>query len=132
MPYPYHSIYFDSNICDGRVLDVLPPGADARNLAIFLIHGSGWRGGAWRDFHRIARALNGRGYWCGATDYRLDVTIRDQITDVRHGYMLFVDALRAAGRAPNRMFRGCSSCRASEYDSARRVSRAANIWRRHA
>ncbi|PIY43000.1 MAG: hypothetical protein COZ05_12450 [Armatimonadetes bacterium CG_4_10_14_3_um_filter_59_10] len=104
MPYQFKSIYFDEPIVEGRALDVFQPEEVTRDVAIFFVHGGGWRAGARAHFHRLMRAFNREGFVCGSTDYRLSgVCIREQITDVRHGYDLFVSELRQANR-PAKVF----------------------------
>ncbi|HRU05717.1 MAG TPA: alpha/beta hydrolase, partial [Candidatus Brocadiia bacterium] len=68
-------------------------------VAIFFVHGGGWRAGTRQNMHLLMRGCNGRGFICGATDYRLaGVNIFDQIMDTRHGYRLFLDYLAGRGR----------------------------------
>ena len=98
MTYRFESVYFDNPIVDGRVLDVFMPDTVERGTALFFVHGGGWFGGARANFHSIMRAFNAAGFICGATDYRLGGVIQDQITDVRHGYKLFIEHLRRVGR----------------------------------
>jgi acetyl esterase/lipase len=100
MPYPFTSIYFDDTPIEGRVLDIFHPAKVTRDLALFFVHGGGWRAGSRSQFfHGLMRAFNAEGFLCASTDYRLaGVTILDQITDVRHGYDLFLNHLAAQKR----------------------------------
>ena len=99
MPFAYQSIYLDDPIVDGRALDIFAPEHATRPVAVFLVHGGGWRAGSRAGMHALMRGLNREGFVCAATDYRLaGVTITDQITDVRHGYDLFVRHLGEGGR----------------------------------
>ena len=100
MPYSFQSIYFDCNIVNGRVIDIFMPEKITREKALFFVHGGGWQAGSRTDYHKLMRAFNERGFICAATDYRLNgVTILDQITDVRHGYDLFMSVLAREGKA---------------------------------
>lgn len=95
MGYEYLSIYLDDPIVEGRVLDVFMPSKATQDVALFLVHGGGWRGGSRSAFHTLMRAFNAEGFVCAATDYRLaGVHVCDQLTDVRHAYDAFVSYLR--------------------------------------
>ncbi|HIJ73862.1 MAG TPA: alpha/beta hydrolase fold domain-containing protein [Candidatus Hydrogenedentes bacterium] len=94
MSFEYTSIYLDDPIVEGRALDVFEPGKARRELALFFVHGGGWRGGSRSGSHALMRAFNAEGFVCAATDYRLaGVHILDQLTDVRHGYDAFTGYL---------------------------------------
>jgi acetyl esterase/lipase len=112
MPYAYESIYFDDPIIDGRVLDVMMPAGVTRDVALFFVHGGGWAGGSRTHYHSIVRAYNEHGFICASTDYRLrgaGADIFDQITDVRHGYDLFVTRLEELGRPTRIVTHGSSA-----------------------
>ena len=106
----FQSIYFD-DLTDpetteriesldrnpGRVMDLLFPEKRTSDLAVFFIHGGGWRHGHRSSYHRIMRDLVGRGTACATTDYTLQGTCLEQLRDVRHGYDLFVRLLAERG-----------------------------------
>jgi len=99
MPYEYRSIYLDEPIVEGRAIDVFMPRDVTREVAVFFVHGGGWVGGSRTGAHKLMRGLNAHGYVCGSTDYRLGGTkAADQLTDVRHGYDLFLRTLEELGR----------------------------------
>jgi acetyl esterase/lipase len=101
MAYEYTSIYLDTPIVNGRVLDIMMPDDVTRDVALFMVHGGGWRAGSRLNYHALARAFHAEGFICCATDYRLSgTTILDQIMDVRHAYDLFVTRLKKMGRDP--------------------------------
>ena len=104
MPYSYESIYFDDPIVEGRALDVMLPARMTQNVSIFIVHGGGWRSGTRTGFHKMMRAFNRKGFVTASTDYRLaGVNILDQLTDVRHGYHLFLQYLEKR-RIPPKIF----------------------------
>jgi len=99
MSYSYQSIYFDDPIIQGRCLDIMLPERRTRNVSLFFVHGGGWRSGARATFHKIMRAFNREGFIGASTDYRLaGVTIFEQLTDVRHGYDIFLRYLHGLRR----------------------------------
>lgn len=90
MTYRYTSIAFDDQPAPGRVLDIFQPTGPTRPVAVFMVHGGGWRQGSRSNYHALMNALRDRGYTCCSTDYRLEgVDIQAQIHDVRLGYQLF-------------------------------------------
>lgn len=101
MPFRYTSIAFDDPPQAGRALDIfLPPGRPAP-VAVFMVHGGGWRQGARAAYHPLMSALRGHGHITASTDYRLaGATILDQLHDVRLGYRLFRQELAALGPVP--------------------------------
>jgi len=104
MTYPFTSVYLDDPIVPGRALDVFMPAEPTRDVALFFVHGGGWRGGARDGYHTIMRAFNARGFVCASTDYRLTgTTVFDELADVRHGYDTFLGLLADRGR-PARVF----------------------------
>lgn len=110
MAYEFTSIYLDDPIVAGRVIDVFMPAQVTRDVAIFLVHGGGWRGGSRTGYHTIMRAFHAEGFICASTDYRLSgVTVFDQITDLRHAYDMFVSMLGRQGRAPRILVHGSSA-----------------------
>lgn len=92
------SEYLDRPLVAGRAWDLVLPEGEAGPVAVFFVHGGGWRMGSRDRFHTIMELLSGRGFACGSTDYRLEgVTVTDQLADVRHAYARFVQCLAAAG-----------------------------------
>ena len=96
----FSSYYLDSPIQKGRVFDVFEPEADApkRDIAVFFVHGGGWRAGS-RDVHHIKMdELCRRGYFCATADYRLDApNAFVQLSDLREAYDKFVEILQEKG-----------------------------------
>ncbi len=99
--YKFQSVYFDTPIIKGRVLDIFEPlpGVKRKESALFIVHGGGWRGGSRDKFHEIMEKFVEQGYTVCSTDYRLyakDAFV--QIRDVRDGYMIFAEYLKSQGR----------------------------------
>ena len=98
MRYSFNSYYLDAPLVKGRVFDVFFPEGDTRPLALFFVHGGGWRAGSRQSFHKFMEIFSDMGYAVASTDYRLDA--RDafvQLTDVREAYARFVALLRERG-----------------------------------
>lgn len=95
----------------GRVLDILDAKKDpARKVALFFVHGGGWRNGSRTIFHEIAQAYRELGFDCATTDYRLSgVRIDDQIADIREALSIFQDDLRLRGKSQNVVLIGSSA-----------------------
>ena len=70
MRHVFKSYYLDCPLVKGRIFDVFEPEEITKDVAVFWIHGGGWRGGG-RDFHEIMQELSDRGYIVASTDYRL-------------------------------------------------------------
>ena len=97
MTYRYTSIAFDDQPVPGRAIDIFQPVGEPRPVAIFLVHGGGWRQGSRANYHALMSAFRLHGYICASTDYRLEgVDIQAQIADIRLGYSIFRQEL--AGR----------------------------------
>ena len=112
MPYEFRSCYFDDPIVNGRAMDIMLPASVTQPFALFFVHGGGWTAGSRTNYHSIMRAFNHEGFICASTDYRLsvpDVTILDQLTDVRHGYALFTKYLEDQGRPADVVVHGTSA-----------------------
>lgn len=110
MSYAYEAIYFDDPLVPRRVMDVFRPDRETREVAVYMVHGGGWRGGSREGPHRLLEAFRNEGFVCGSGDYRLaGVHIGEQITDVRHGYDLFLSRLRDEGRPPRVVVFGSSA-----------------------
>lgn len=97
MTYRYTSIAFDDQPVPGRAIDIFQPAGPLRRVALFLVHGGGWRQGSRANYQALMSAFRLQGYICASTDYRLEgVDIQTQIADIRLGYSLFRQEL--AGR----------------------------------
>ncbi len=99
MQYKYESYYLDAPLVKGRVFDVFAPEGEAKDVAIFIVHGGGWRKGRRDAFHEIMEAFCNRGYYVASTDYRLNA--KDafaQISDIRAAYDRFVTYLKERNR----------------------------------
>ena len=93
------SYYLDSPLVKGRVFDVFEPEEITKDVAVFIVHGGGWRGGTRTSFHSIMEALNERGYLVASTDYRLYAKDTfQQLSDVRDAYNRFTELLREKNR----------------------------------
>ncbi len=110
--FTFHSIYFDDQPQAGRVLDLFEADADApaRDIALFFVHGGGWRGGSRTNFHSIMREYARRGFDCASTDYRLQgVYCPDQVADIREGLDLFTEHLVRKNRPQRIVIHGASA-----------------------
>ena len=99
--YKFQSVYFDTPIVKGRVLDIFEPhpGVERKESALFIVHGGGWRGGSREKFHEIMEKFVEQGYTVCSTDYRLYAKDAfEQIRDVRDGYMIFAEYLKSQSR----------------------------------
>jgi len=98
MKIRYQSCYLDSPIKPGRVYDLFVPPKITRDVAVFFVHGGGWRAGTRTCHHNFCELLNNLGYVCATTDYRLHVSAFEQLKDIREAYDDFVSWLKANGR----------------------------------
>lgn len=100
MKNKYYSYYLDEPIQYGRVFDVFEANEDApaRDIAIFFVHGGGWRHGNREGQHKLMDEFARRGYTCATTDYRLDAPDAfAQISDIREAFDVFVGMLMDKG-----------------------------------
>ena len=100
----YFSYYLDKPIVKGRVFDVFEPEECTRDIAVFFVHGGGWRYGSRADLHLFMEILADMGYYVASADYRLNA--KDafaQIADVREAYDTFVTILKERGIAEPRI-----------------------------
>ena len=67
MKHVFKSYYLDYPLVKGRIFDVFEPEEITKDVAVFWVHGGGWRGGD-RVFHTIMEALNERGYLVASTE----------------------------------------------------------------
>ncbi len=109
----YRSVYLDQPIVRGRILDILEPepGLPEQPVALFFVHGGGWRAGARADFHTIALAFRSLGFEVASTDYRLGggVDLFGQIADVREALRFYADDLHRRGRSERVVLIGSSA-----------------------
>lgn len=99
MRYHFQSYYLDCPLQVGRVFDVFEPEKITKDVAVFIVHGGGWRSGSRAAFHGIMEALNQRGYLVASTDYRLNAKDAfEQLSDIRASYDRFVTLLKKKGR----------------------------------
>lgn len=99
MKHTFNSYYLDSPLVKGRVFDVFEPEEITKDVALFIVHGGGWRAGTRAHFHEIMEALNDRGYLTASTDYRLNAKDAfQQLKDVRDAYNRFVELLKEKNR----------------------------------
>jgi acetyl esterase/lipase len=108
--FPFKSIYFDNEPCEGQILDIFEAPHPTREIAFFFVHGGGWKGGSRSIFHSIIHEYVKLGFDCASTDYRLkDVTIFDQIADIRIGLDIFAADLAKRNRPPKVLLIGSSA-----------------------
>lgn len=104
MKNSYYSYYLDSPLVTGRVFDIfdVSPGVEAKDTAIFFIHGGSWRGGSRLNYHTLMDAFSERGYITATTDYRLKAkNAFEQLSDIRESFDCFVQYLIDRGRPCN-------------------------------
>jgi acetyl esterase/lipase len=107
---PFKSIYFDEEPREGRILDIFEAADSAREIAFFFVHGGGWEGGSRSIFHQIIHEYVKSGFDCASTDYRLkDVTIFDQVADIRVGLDIFAADLAKRNRPQKVLLIGSSA-----------------------
>jgi acetyl esterase/lipase len=76
-------------------MDIFNAPEATREVALFFVHGGGWRGGSRTIFHSIIHEYSRRGFDCASTDYRLSgVNVFDQVGDVRIGLDIFAGELK--------------------------------------
>lgn len=99
MEYSIRTYYLDNPLTSGRVFDVFEPENILKDVAIFIVHGGGWRCGSRTSFHEIMEAFCKRGYIVASTDYRLDAKDAfEQLSDIRASYDKFVSLLKEKKR----------------------------------
>ncbi len=109
MSLEFQSVFFDTPIVNGRVIDFFIPEAPSRDVALFFVHGGGWRAGSRTIYYHIIEEYMNRGFICATTDYRLGgVSAFEQIFDIRCGYDLFISKLKELNR-PLKIFTHGSS-----------------------
>ena len=94
--YAFQSYFLDKPLVKGRIFDVFEPaaGVPVKDVAIFFVHGGGWRAGSRTGFYEIMEAFGKLGYITCTTDYRLNVNGFEQLSDIREAYDCFVDILK--------------------------------------
>jgi acetyl esterase/lipase len=99
MYYDTVTYYLDRPVQPGRIYDIFIPETVQHDTAIFIIHGGGWKAGSRLGYHTpIMDNIVQRGYIVATADYRLDVSVFEQLKDCREAYMHFVNELRKMGR----------------------------------
>jgi len=99
MNIKFTSYYLDSPLVYGRVFDVFEPEEITKDVAVFLIHGGGWREGSRTEYHKLMEEFCNRGYIVASTDYRLDAPDAfTQLKDIREAYDRFVSILKEKNR----------------------------------
>ena len=71
MDYEIRTYYLDKPLKVGRVFDVFMPSEIKKDVALFIVHGGGWRAGSRQLHHSIIEEFVNRGYVVATTDYRL-------------------------------------------------------------
>jgi len=106
----FQSIYFDDAPREGRIVDIFEAAESTQNIALFFVHGGGWRGGSRTIFHSIIHEYRKLGFDCASTDYRLKgTTVFDQVGDVRTGLDIFAGNLAARNRPAKVLLIGSSA-----------------------
>lgn len=107
---PFQSIYFDDTPREGRIVDIFEAPEPTQKVALFFVHGGGWRGGSRTIFHSIIHEYRQLGFDCASTDYRLSGTdIFDQVGDVRTGLDIFIGNLIQRNRPTKVLLIGSSA-----------------------
>ena len=110
MNYTLRSYYLDKPLVVGRAFDVMIPKEITKDVAIFMVHGGGWRSGSRTSYHTIMEAFSDLGYVVASTDYRLDAkNAFEQLQDVRESYDSFVTILKELKRPLNISVHGGSA-----------------------
>jgi acetyl esterase/lipase len=108
--FSFRSTYFDDTPRAGLVLDVFDAPHPSREIALFFIHGGGWKGGSRTNSHAIIHEYSRRGFDCASTDYRLSgVNVFEQVGDVRTGLDIFIGDLKKRKRATRVLLIGSSA-----------------------
>jgi len=106
----FQSRYFDAAPRKGRIVDIFTAEEPSQDIALFFVHGGGWQGGSRDIFHSIIHAYRQQGFDCASTDYRLkDVTVFDQVADVRTGLDIFTGNLKQRRRPAKVLLIGSSA-----------------------
>lgn len=107
---PFQSIYFDATPTEGRIVDIFEAPEPSQQVALFFVHGGGWRAGSRTIFHSIIHEYRKLGFDCASTDYRLKgVHIFDQVGDVRTGLDIFAGNLTRRNRPAKVLLIGSSA-----------------------
>ncbi len=105
----FRSHYLDNPILAERIFDTFEPEQSNRGIALFFVHGGGWSGGSRTIFHSIALAYAELGFDCASTDYRLGISVFDQIRDVQESLKRFSEMLSARGKPKSIVLIGSSA-----------------------
>jgi acetyl esterase/lipase len=72
-------------------VDIFTAPQTSREVALFYVHGGGWRGGRRTIFHSNNHEYCRRGFDCASTDYRLcGANVFEQVGVVRTGLDIFI------------------------------------------
>jgi acetyl esterase/lipase len=106
----FRSLYFDDAPRAGRILDIFDAPQPSQKIALFFVHGGGWKGGSRTIFHSIIHEYSRLGFDCASTDYRLSgVNVFEQVGDVRTGLDIFADDLLQRNRPARVLLIGSSA-----------------------
>lgn len=106
----FRSLYFDDVPREGRILDIFEAPEPSREIALFFVHGGGWKAGSRTIFHSIIHEYSRRGFDCATTDYRLGgAKVFDQVGDVRTGLDIFAGDLARRNRPARVLLIGSSA-----------------------
>ena len=105
-----YTYYLDKPLQVGRVFDVFEPKKITKDVAIFFVHGGGWRAGSRENYHKIMEAFVQKGYIVASTDYQLNArTAFKQLEDIRQAYDKFITLLKEKKRPLKVAFYGSSA-----------------------
>lgn len=113
--FEFTSLYFDTPPQKQRIIDFwiprqAPDSPPLRPVALFFVHGGGWRGGHRQDMHRLMHTFVEQGYPCAALCYHLEgATIADQLADIRVGLAHFSVRLQKHGLSQRVVLYGSSA-----------------------
>ncbi len=106
---PFQSIYFDSKPQEGRIIDLFSAFNPSQDIALFFIHGGGWKAGSRNIYHTIIHEYRQLGFDCASTDYRFSGDIEQQVSDIRTGMNIFVGEQAKRNRPTKLLLMGCSA-----------------------
>ncbi|MFA5858154.1 MAG: alpha/beta hydrolase [Elusimicrobiota bacterium] len=100
--------YLDIPMVIHRAVDITAPSSkkEVKHVAIFYVHGGGWRGGARDGFHRHMDRYVEKGYVSASAGYRLasdNVKLRVQMLDLAQAYDTFVSYLKQRKSSINKI-----------------------------
>lgn len=96
---PCKTYTLDDPPVQGRAFDVFEPEEITEDIALFFVHGGGWRLGDKADLHPTVSAFSARGFLAASAGYRLNArTAFLQLQDLREAYDAFVTVLKQRSR----------------------------------